>query len=303
MRIGMMIGEGAGESPPMDEVIQRAQRAEAAGLHSAWLAHAFAHDAIGLLGLVGRETSRIELGTAVVPTYPRHPVAMAQQALTTQAASKGRFTLGIGLSHKFVIEDMYGLAYTRHLSHMREYMAVMRPLLDGQPVDHEGQEYRVKADISVQGASPVPVVLAALGPKMLDFAGRESAGTVTWMAGHKALREHVVPRITDAAKAADRPAPRVIAGMPLAITDDPAKALEVAAKVFAIYSQLPAYRTMLDRGGLGQPPEVALLGDAATISDELKRLEDVGVTDLCAFVFQADAGAFERTVDFLSSLC
>ncbi len=303
MRIGMMIGEGAGESPRMDDVIQRAQRAEAAGLHSAWLAHAFSHDAIGLLGIVGRETNRIELGTAVVPTYPRHPVAMAQQALTTQAASKGRFTLGIGLSHRFVIEDMYGISYTRHLSHMREYMAVMKPILQRQSVKHEGHEYRANVNLSVQGASPVPVVLAALGPKMLAFAGRESEGTVTWMAGHKALREHVVPRITSAAKDADRPAPRVIAGMPLAITDDPAAAREVAAKVFAIYGNLPVYRTMLDRGGLDQPTEVALLGNAATISGELKRLEDIGVTDLCAFVFQADAGAFERTVDFLSSLC
>ncbi len=303
MRIGMMIGEGAGESPHLDEVIHRAKRAEAAGLHSAWLAHAFSHDAMGLLGIVGRETSRIELGTAVVPTYPRHPAVMAQQALTTQAASQGRFTLGIGLSHQFVIEDMYGLNYTRHLSHMREYMAVMKPILRGEPVKHEGREYRASVNLSVQGASPVPVVLAALGPKMLDFAGRESDGTVTWMAGQQALREHVVPRITGAAKDAGRPAPRVIAGMPLAITDDPAKALEVAAKVFAIYGELPAYRTMLARGGLERPTEVALLGGAATVAGELKRLEDIGVTDMCAFVFQADAGAFERTVDFLSSLC
>ena len=302
MRIGMMIGEGAGESPSVDEVIQRAQRAEAVGLHSAWLAHAFSHDAIGLLGLVGRETSRIELGTAVVPTYPRHPIAMAQQALTTQAASKGRFTLGIGVSHKMVIEGMYGMPYTRHLSHMREYMAVLKPLLEGQPVKHHGEEYRADITLAVKGAKPIPVVLAALGPKMLDFAGRESAGTLTWMAGHTAFREHVVPRITAAAKDAGRPAPRVIAGMPLAITDDVDGALKVAAKVFAIYRKLPAYRAMLDRGGLGEPPEVALIGDTATVADEIKRLEDTGVTDLCAFVFKADESAFERTVDFLGSL-
>jgi F420-dependent oxidoreductase-like protein len=302
MRIGMMIGEGAGESPNMDEVIRRAQRAEAAGLHSAWLAHAFSHDAISMLDLVGRETGRIELGTAVVPTYPRHPVVMAQQALTTQAASKGRFTLGIGVSHKMVIEGMYGMAYTRHLSHMREYMAVMKPLLEGKPVKYQGEEYRVNMNIAVEGATPVPVVLAALGPKMLDFAGRESAGTLTWMAGHKALSEHVVPRITAAAKDAGRPAPRVIAGMPLAITNNTSKALEVAAKVFAIYRELPAYRAMLDRGGLGEPPEVALIGDPATVSGEIKRLEDIGVTDLCGFVFRADDGAYERTIDFLSSL-
>ena len=302
MRIGMMIGGAAGESPPVDHVIQHAKRAEAAGLHSAWLAHAFSHDAIGLLGLVGRETSRIELGTAVVPTYTRHPIAMAQQALTTQAASNGRFTLGIGVSHKWVIEDMYGLAYTRQLRHMREYLAVMQPLLSGQAVKYEGQEYRAAMKLSVAEASPVPVVLAALGPKMLDFAGRESTGTLTWMAGSTALRDHIVPRITTAATAAGRPAPRVIAGLPLAITDDVAKTREVAAKVFAIYPKLPAYRDMLDRGGLSEPTEVALIGDTATVSGEIKRLEDLGVTDLCAYGFEADGDAFERTIDFLGSL-
>ena len=302
MGIGMMIGGAAGERPHVDDVIRRAQRAEAAGLHSAWLAHAFSHDAIGLLGLVGRETSRIELGTAVVPTYTRHPIAMAQQALTTQAASQGRFTLGIGVSHKWVIEDMYGMDYTRQLRHMREYMAVMQPLLAGQPVKHVGEVYRSKIDLSVEEAPPVSVVLAALGPKMLDFAGRESAGTLTWMAGHTALRDHIVPRITTAAKAAGRPAPRVIAGLPMAITNDTAKALEVAAKVFAIYPKLPAYRDMLDRGGLSEPTQVALIGDAATVSVQIKRLEDSGVTDLCGYSFLGDDDAFERTADFLGSL-
>ncbi len=302
MRMGMMVGGASGESQNMDDVIGRAQRAEAAGLDSAWLTHSFSHDAIGLLGLAARETSRIELGTAVVPTYTRHPIAMAQQALTTQAASHGRFTLGIGVSHKWLIEDKYGIAYTHQLRHMREYLAVLQPLLEGQPVKHVGGEYRVEINLSVAEAPPVPVVLAALGPKMLDLAGRESMGTLTWMAGQAAIRDHIVPRITTAAKDAGRPAPRVIAGLPLAITNDAAKALEVAATVFAICPTLPAYRAMLDRGGLSQPTEVALIGDAATVSGEIKRLEDIGVTDLCAYAFLAEDDAFECTVDFLGAL-
>lgn len=305
MRIGIMIGGAAGESPHVDDVIGRAQRAEAAGLHSAWLAHAFSHDAIGLLGMVGRETRRIELGTAVVPTYTRHPIAMAQQALTTQAASQGRFTLGIGVSHKWVIEDMYGMAYTNQLRHMSEYMEVMRPLLAGHPVKHEGKEYRSDINLSVEEAAPVPVVLAALGPKMLDFAGRESAGTLTWMAGRAAIRDHIIPRITGAAAAAGRPAPRVIAGLPVAITHDAAdtaKAHKVAANTFAIYQKLPAYRAMLDRGGLSEPTEVALIGDSTVVSRKIKGLEDLGVTDLCAYAFQGEDDSFKRTVNFLSSL-
>lgn len=302
MRIGMMIGEGAGESPSMDEVIRRAQRAEEVGLDSGWLAHIFSHDAINLLALAGRETSRIELGTAVVPTYPRHPVVMGQAALTTQAACQGRFTLGIGLSHQMVIEGMFGLPYIRHMAHMRDYLSVLKPVLRGEAVKYQGEEYRANLEVAVPGADPVPLVLAALGPKMLDLCGREAQGTVTWMAGHKALKEHVVPRITAAAQAAGAPAPRVIAGVPMAISHDRQNALEVAAKVFAIYGQLPAYRDMLDRGGAQAPVDMILAGDTSVIKDEVKRLEDIGVTDLCAFVFHADDTAFERTVDFLGSL-
>jgi F420-dependent oxidoreductase-like protein len=302
MRIGMMIGEGAGECPHLDDIIARAQRIEAAGLSTGWMANIFAYDAINLLGLVGRETKRIELGTAVVPTYPRHPAVMAQQALTTQAASNGRFTLGIGLSHQVVIEKMFGLSYARRLSHMREYLSVLKPLLRGEPVKYRGEEYQVNLSLKPPGATPVPVVMAALGPKMLEVCGREATGTITWMAGHKALSEHVIPRITTAAREAGCSPPRVIAGMPIAIADDTVKAHEVAAKVFQVYRDLPAYRTMLDRGGAAEPVDVALVGDPATVKGELKRLEDIGVTDLCAFVFHAEPGAFERTIDFLSSL-
>jgi 5,10-methylenetetrahydromethanopterin reductase len=302
MRIGMMIGEGAGESPHLDDIIARAQLIEKTGLSTGWLANIFAYDAIGLLGIVARETKRIELGTAVVPTYPRHPAVMAQQALTTQAASNGRFTLGIGLSHQVVIEKMFGLSYERRLSHMREYLSVLKPLLAGQPVKYRGEEYQVNMSLNPPGAAPVPIVIAALGPKMLELCGREATGTITWMAGRKALQEHVVPRITDAAKEAGCPPPRIIAGVPLAIVNDVAAARGVAAKVFQVYRDLPAYRSMLDRGNAAEPVDVALVGDQATIKDEIKRLEDIGVTDVCAFVFRAESGAFERTVDFLGTL-
>jgi len=302
MRIGMMIGEGAGECPHLDDIIARAQHIEAAGLATGWMANIFAYDAITLLGIVGRETKRIELGTAVVPTYPRHPAVMAQQALTTQAASNGRFTLGIGLSHQVVIEKMFGLSYERRLSHMREYLSVLKPLLAGEQVKYRGQEYHVNLTLKPPGATPVPIVMAALGPKMLELCGREATGTITWMAGQKALREHVVPRIRTAAKEAGCPPPRVIAGVPLAIASDVAAGRAVAAKVFEVYRDLPAYRAMLDREGAAEPVDVALVGDPATVKGEIKRLEDIGVTDLCAFVFHAESGAFERTIEFLSSL-
>lgn len=197
---------------------------------------------------------------------------------------------------------MLGLSYSRRVSHMQEYLAVIKPLLRGEPVKYRGEEYRVNLELRPLGATPVPIIMAALGPKMLDLCGREATGTLTWMAGHKALKEHVVPRLTTAARDAGNAAPRVIAGMPIAIANDPSKAREVAAKVFAVYRDLPAYRTMLDREGAAEPGDVALVGDPAAVKGELKRLEEIGVTDLCAFVFHAEPGAFERTVDFLGSL-
>src|SRR4029079_2561833 len=157
-------------------------------------------------------TSRIELGTAVVPTYPRHPVAMAQAALSAAAISRGRFSLGIGLSHQIVIEGMLGLSFAKPYSHMREYLAVLGPLVRTGQVSFVGDEFRVTANMAVPGEARCPILVAALAPKMLALAGRETDGTITWMTGPKTLREHTVPRICEAAAAAGRATPRVGGG-------------------------------------------------------------------------------------------
>jgi len=301
MRIGMMIGEGSGSSPGLDGLVERARQLEANGFDTAWMANIFSFDAIGALGIVGRETRRIELGTAVVPTYPRHPVAMAQQALTTQAASRGRFVLGIGLSHQLVIENLLGLSYARRASHMREYLEVLGPLLRGAPADWKGEEYRVQVGLQVPGAAPVPVLVAALGPAMLRVAARLAAGTITWMTGPKTLGAHTVPTLSAAAREAGAPAPRIVAGLPIVLVRDAAAARAKAAEVFAIYGQLPSYRAMLDREGAAGPADVAIAGDERTLAAALGELEDAGVTDLCAAVFEAEPGCTARTTEFLAS--
>jgi F420-dependent oxidoreductase-like protein len=301
MRIGMMIGEGSGSSPGLDGLVERARQLEANGFDTAWMANIFSFDAIGALGIVGRETRRIELGTAVVPTYPRHPVAMAQQALTTQAASRGRFVLGIGLSHQLVIENLLGLSYARRASHMREYLEVLGPLLRGAPADWKGEEYRVQVGLQVPGAAPVPVLVAALGPAMLRVAARLAAGTITWMTGPKTLGGHTVPTLSAAAREAGAPAPRIVAGLPIVLVRDAAAARAKAAEVFAIYGQLPSYRAMLDREGAAGPADVAIAGDERTLAAALGELEDAGVTDLCAAVFEAEPGCTARTTEFLAS--
>lgn len=301
MRIGLMHGT-SGPDSSLDELVAVAKRAEESGFATLWLPNIFSWDAIGALTVVGRETRRIELGTAVVPTYPRHPMAMAQQALTASAASGGRFTLGIGLSHKIVIEDMFGLSYDKPARHMREYLEVLTPLLRGEPVKFEGEQYRVQGGLQVPGASPVSLVVAALGPVMLGHTARLADGTITWMTGPRTLEEHIVPTLRAAAEKAGRDAPRVVAGLPIALTHDVPAAREAMAKTFAVYGTLPSYRAMLDREGAGGPADVALLGDEASLRAQIDRLRDIGVTDLDASITPVDDGAHQRTFDFLASL-
>jgi 5,10-methylenetetrahydromethanopterin reductase len=299
MRIGLMFG---GSDGSLAAATAQAQRAQQAGFASFWLPNIFGIDAITAAALAGREVPRIELGTAVVPTYPRHPVALAQQALTAAAATGGRFTLGIGLSHKIVIEDMFGLDYSKPARHMREYLEVLTPLLRGEPVEHRGSEYRVKAGLNVPGGTPVPLVVAALGPVMLGLAGRLADGTITWMTGPRALADHVVPAIGKAAREAGRPEPRIVAGLPISLCRDAAAARESVAKSFEIYGMLPSYRAMLDREKAAGPGDVALLGDEAALRVQIDRLRGAGVTDFDAAVTSVEEGSEARTIEFLASL-
>lgn len=193
MRFSIMIGdetqslsqppEVRRRPPDVDALVREAQEMEARGFASAWLVNIFEFDAVGTSAIIGRETQRIEVDTAVVPTFPRHPMAMAQQALTAQAAARGRFTLGIGLSHRLMMEDMFGLSWDKPARHLREYLAVLIPLLAGQPTTFEGEHYRVNDALHVPGVARVSLLITALGPVMLGLAGRFADGTITWMAG------------------------------------------------------------------------------------------------------------------------
>lgn len=285
MKIGIGIGELAGTSGDFDDLIAQAKQAEADGFSSGWFANIFGVDAIMAATLVAQHTTRIELGTAVVPTYPRHPTAMAQQALTAQAATGGRFTLGIGLSHAVVIESMLGMSYAKPFSHMKEYMAVLAPLIREGQVAFEGSEYRVAASIKVPGARPCQILLAALAPRMLGLAGSVGDGTITWVTGPRTLRDHIVPTINEAAASAGRSAPRVVAALPVAVTKDLAGARQVAAERFAIYGQLPSYRAMLDREGGKDPADIAIIGDEDTVAEQIQALAGIGVTDYVAVPF------------------
>jgi 5,10-methylenetetrahydromethanopterin reductase len=260
MRTGifsMTVNEGT-----VDDMVAEARQAEADGFDTFWSSQIFSHDALTALAVIGREVPRIELGTSVVPTYPRHPMMLAQQALTVNAVSGGRLCLGIGLSHQIVIETMMGMSFAKPVRHLREYLSVLGPLSRGEPVSFQGEDYRVNAAVTVAGSMPFPIVVAALGPQMLKVTAELADGTLTWCTGPQTLASLTVPTITAAAEAAGRPAPRVIAALPVCVTADVDGARERAAKVFAIYGQLPSYRAMLDREGAGGAEDIGIVGSA-----------------------------------------
>lgn len=300
MRIGMSLTDQTGPDA-LTELRDQLREAADDGFASAWISNIFGLDALTALAVAGSQVPGIEVGTAVVPTYPRHPAALAQQALTAALALGGRLALGIGLSHRLVIEDMYGQSFDRPARHMREYLSILLPLLDGEAADFDGDTMRAKIGLSVHRPSRVPVLLAAMAPVMLRLAGERADGTVLWMTGPATVRDYIVPAITRAAQAAGRPEPRVVCILPVCVTDDPDLARTRAARVFAIYGQLPSYRAMLDREGAEGPADVALIGDEDTVGSQITALAEAGVTDFVAGEFARGEDA-KRTRALLKSL-
>ncbi len=296
MRIGLFVG-ALELMRDVAERLERIREAEEDGFDSYWLPQHFGADMLTVIAMAGMQTSRIELGTAVVPTYPRHPVALAQQALTAQVAAGGRLTLGIGVSHRSTIEDWLGLSYDHPARHIEEYLSVLRPLLHESGVDFHGREFRVAGELQIPDADMVvcPVLMAALGPRMLEIAGRLTDGTATWMTGPKTIRDHVVPRINEAAAASGNPAPRVCVGMPIAVTDNPERARARADRLFQRYAALPGYRAMLEREGVDSPGGIAIVGNESSVEDQLRRLAEFGATDLLSTIFPVDGSQTSET--------
>jgi F420-dependent oxidoreductase-like protein len=300
VRIGIF--EQDSPTTTIDEVVTKARTAQEQGFASFWLSQIFGFDALTALAVVGREVPEIHLGTGVVPTYPRHPMMLAQQALTVQATTGNRLILGIGLSHKLVVESIWGLSFDKPVRHMREYLSVLGPLLNEHGVDFHGETLSTSAAVTVPGASAPPVIVAALGTQMLEVAGRLADGTATWMTGPKTIETHTVPTIRSAAKEAGRPEPAIAVSLPVCVTEDPASARERANKVFSIYGSLPSYRAMLDREGADGPADVAIIGSEVEVKARIEHLAEIGATDFTAAEFGTEGEEADATRATLRSL-
>lgn len=283
MRIGL---PGGGAS--VDRIVRQAERAEADGFTSLWYASAVAGDPLVAMALAGRATSTVELGTAVLQTYACHPVLQATRAAAAAQAigTPGRLTLGLGPSHRPVVEGVLGLSYATPGRHTDEYLRVVAPLLRGEQVRLDGDEYRVTAGPpALVDDAEIPVLVAALGPRLLRVAGQHAAGTITWMATAAAIEQHVAPRIRKAAADAGRPAPRIVAGLPVAVHDDVGEARAVAAHQFAAYGTLPNYQRILAHGGVDGPADAAVVGDEDAVAAQVEALFAAGATDVWAAPF------------------
>ncbi|MGI8653147.1 MAG: TIGR03564 family F420-dependent LLM class oxidoreductase, partial [Geodermatophilaceae bacterium] len=238
IRLGMSLIDPQPGPDPLGDLENQIRRAAEAGFSSAWLANIFALDALTALAVAGRNVPGIELGTAVVPTYPRHPAALAQQAITAHLALGERLVLGIGTSHKVVVEGAFGYSFDRPARHMRDYLSALVPLLVEGRVDVEGETITARYQATgPRPERPPSVVLAALAPRMLELAGTYADGTILWMTGPVTIRDHIVPTIGAAAEAAGRPAPRIICTLPVCVTRDEGAARQRADKVFAMYGR------------------------------------------------------------------
>ena len=313
MRIGLMIGPERGRYRTKVQRLQADARwAEEAGLSTVWIPQIpDEFDALTAAVLVGTETSRIEIGTAVVPIQPRHPIALAQQILSVQAVCEGRLSVGLGVSHHWVIDEMLGLPYEHPVPTMRAYLDVLDQALRGPgPVDVENEFFRVHNPLDITDVAPTPILLAALGPLMLKLCGERADGTILWMADERAIGSHIVPSLTGAAAAAGRPMPRVVAGIPVCLCAD--DEIEVAvARTNRILSEAevsPNYQQLLERGDARTVGDILVAGSEATIDRRLRSFADAGVTDVSVRVVPIGDGrddliaSSKRTRQLLASI-
>ena len=313
MRIGLQVSADRGRyATKVEKLRADARWADEAGLDTVWTPQIpDEFDVMAAATLLGAATSRIEVGTSVVPIQPRHPVVLAQQALSAQAVCEGRFTLGIGVSHHWIIKDMMGLPYERQATTMRCYLDVLEPALRGPGlVEVENEFFTIHQPFDITDITPTPVMIAALGPVMLQLAGERADGTVLWLADERTIASHVVPTITKAAEGAGRTAPRVMAGVPVCLCrdDEIDAAIERTNRTLSEVVASPNYVRLMEHGEAESIGDVLICGGEAAMEKRMRRFSDAGVSDLNCRIVPLGEGreelkaSAERTREFLASV-
>jgi F420-dependent oxidoreductase-like protein len=298
------LSETGGRSP-VEATVENLAQLRDEGFCRVWLTQMPNEpDLLTVLAVALREVDGIEVGTGVLPIQNQHPMLLAQRALTLSLIGNGRFILGLGMTHQVVTEGMWGIPWDRPVRRLREYLDGLQPLLAGQPAEAVGETVTTRGALQIPGAPTPDVYVAALGPQLLRLAGRRTAGTVTWMTGPKTLADHVGPTLRQAAVDAGRPdgAVRVVAVLPVNVTDDVAAAREQASQQFAMYGQLPSYRAVLDREGYAGPQDAVIIGDERAVTDRIDGLRAAGVDEFVGVVFDRSAEWRDRTRALLRRL-
>lgn len=301
MRIGL-----TGGASTIDGLVEQAVQAEADGFTSLWYASVVTGDPLVGIAIAGRATHRIELGTAVLQTYPCHPLLQANRAASVvDAMGRPGFTLGIGPSHEPLIRGVFGYSYDHPGRSTEEYVRILTGVLRGEAVDLDGDDWSAHtAGRAVVPAHSVPVLVAALGPRLLRVAGELADGTVLWMAPPRAIATHVAPRV-HAAAAAGRPSPRIVAGLPVAVHDDEQEARAAVAARSTMYAGMANYQRILELGAAAGPADAAIVGNEASVRTQLQSLLDAGATDVWAAVCPVGddrSASVRRTNDLLREL-
>ncbi len=304
MTTGVLLLPNPAADNAVDDVIDQSRGAYAAGVRQVWFPQRFDLDAIALAGLVGAAVPGLGVGTSVVPLNPRHPLVVAGLAQTAQAASHGNFRLGLGLGAHEPERLAFGQAWPNTITRLREHLTVLRSVFDTGAVDFHGSELSAapEGDVAVPGGSSVPVYVAAMGPKALAVTGELADGTLPYLAGPRTIGEFIVPTISKAAGEAGRPAPRIIAAVPVVVTDDESAGREAAAEQLAFYTAIPSYQKVIAREGVDEIAELAAVGPVEAVVRQLRRYLDAGATDLVLSPLLSPAGSAQALWEVAAAL-
>lgn len=304
MATGVVIHRTENAENAVDDAVAQARQAYAAGVGQVWFAQQFDHDAIALAGLVGALVPGMAVGTFVVPVNPRHPLTLASQAQTAQAAARGNFSLGLGLGAHGPEARAFGKAWPNTVTRLREHLVVLRAIVDTGTVDFHGAEFTASPEwpVALAGGRPLPLYVAAMGPKALRVTGELADGTLPYLAGPRTIAEFIRPTITKAAAEAGRPQPRVIAAVPVLVTDDVDAGRAHAAETLAFYATIPSYRRVIEREGVGDVAELAAVGSEDAVREQLSRYLDAGATDVVLSPLRGADQDRQRLWDLAASL-